>query len=270
MSMKILRDLKESTKLLILLEITTARHTKLKTIAEKLGITVQGVSEYLKHMINEGLVAHVKGEYRATAKGVEALHQNFMDMKGFVDESMKKLDIVNLCTAIAGSDLKKDQKVGLLMEDGILTAYPNRKTGSMGAAISEVRKGEDVGIRDLEGIVSLKPGRLWIIELPGIESGGSRGTDLKKVRHFLSGCSPDRIAILDTSAVALAKRLDLKSNIEFAATEACIEALQKGLNVVAFGQEDEVNRLMTRVNETNAESPNKIRYKVLSSSSRLQ
>jgi putative transcriptional regulator len=270
MSMKILRDLKESTKLLILLEITTARHTKLKTIAEKLGITVQGVSEYLKHMVNEGLVAQLKGEYRATTKGVELLHQNFIDIKGFVDESMKKLDIVNLCTAIAGRDLKKDQRVGLVMENGILTAYPDRKTGSTGTAISDVRKGEDVGIRDLEGIVSLKPGRLWIIELPGIESGGSRGMNLKNVRALFSKSSHDRIAALDTSAVALARKLGMKPSIEFGATEACIEALQKGLNVLAFGSEEEVNRLMTRVNEANAESPNKIRFKVLSSSSRLQ
>jgi putative transcriptional regulator len=264
MSMKILRDLKESTKLLILLEITTARHTKLKTIADRLGITVQGVSEYLKHMVSEGLVAQVKGEYRATTKGVELLHQNFIDMKDFVDESMKKLDIVNLCIAIAGSNLGKDQKVGLVMEDGILTAYPDRKTGSTGTAISDVKKGEDVGIRDLEGIVSLKPGRVWIIEMPGIESGGSRGMNLKKVRDLLSKSKPDRTAALDTSAVALANRLGIKPDIEFAATEGCIEALQKGLNVLALGSEEEVNRLMTRINEINAESPEKIRCKILS------
>jgi putative transcriptional regulator len=263
MSVKILRDLKESTKLLILLEIITGRHTKLKTIAEKLDITIQGVSEYLKHMVEEGLVIHARGEYRATTKGVELLHQNFLDMKDFVDDSMKKLDIVNICTAIAGSDVKKGEKVGLLMENGVLTAYPNRKAGSTGTAISDVHKDEDVGIRDLEGIVDLRPGRVWILELPGIESGGSRNISLKKAKELLIKNRADRIAALDLSAVALSKKLDLESNIEFAAIEACIEALQKGLNVVALGSEEEVNRLVAKVNETNAESSEKIKYKVM-------
>jgi len=262
--MRLLRDLKESTTLLILLEITTGRHTKLKTIAEKLGITVQGVSEYLRGMIKDGLVLHVRGEYRATNKGVELLHQNFLEIKDFVDESMKKLEIVNVCAAIAGSDIKKNDEVGLFMESGMLTGYPNKKASSMGTAISSAKKGEDVGIKDLEGIVALKPGKLWVVELPGISAGGSRSVPLEKVNELCHKTNCDRIAALDIVAFSLIKKLNLKCHIEFAATKASLEALQKGLDVMVFGSEDETNRFVPRINEFNATSPKKIKYKLIS------
>lgn len=262
--MRLLRDLKESTTLLILLEITTGRHTKLKTIAEKLGITIQGISEYLRSMVKDGLVMHVRGEYRATNKGVELLHQNFLEIKDFVDESMKKLSIVNVCTAIAGSNIKKGDKVGLFMEKGKLTAYPNKKASSMGVAISSAKQGEDVGIKDLEGIVALKPGKLWIVELPSIGAGGSQNVSLKKAKELCQKTKCDRIAALDIVALSLIKKLNLKCNIEFAVTEASIEALQKGLSVIVFGSEDEISRFISKVNEFNASSVEEIKYKLIS------
>src|SRR2546425_138370 len=53
--MELLRNLRSSTRLLFLYEVTTNRHTRLRTIAERLGMTVQGASEYAHGL--EGLVA---------------------------------------------------------------------------------------------------------------------------------------------------------------------------------------------------------------------
>jgi len=262
--MKMLRDLKESTTLLILFELTTGRHTKLKTIAEKLGITIQGISEYLKSMIKNGLVTHIRGEYKATNKGVELLHENFTEMKEFIDDSMKKLDIVNVCVAIAGNVIRKGDKVGLFMENGILTAYSDRKAGSTGTAISDAKRGEDVGIEDLDGIVSLKPGKLWIVQLPNIEDGGSRGVSLNKTKELYFKNNPDRLAALDTIALSLIMKLKLKYHIEYAAPDASIEALQKGLNVMVFGSEEEVHRFISKVNEFNTSLVEKINYRLIS------
>ncbi|MCK5548763.1 MAG: winged helix-turn-helix transcriptional regulator [Thermoplasmata archaeon] len=263
-NMKIFRDLKESTTVLILLEITTRRHTRLKTIAEKLGITVQGVSEYLRRMTKSGLVVNAKGEYRATNKGVELLHQQFLDIKDFVDDSMKKLEIVDVCTAIAGSDLRVGNEVGLFMEKGILKAYPNRKSKSMGTATFNAKKGEDVGIRNLEGIVALRPGKLHIVELPISRLGGSRKVSLKKAKELILKSDVDRFAALDLTAFSLLKKVNVKCDIEFAVTEASIEALQKGLDVMVLGTEDEVYRFVSSVNEFNAGTPRKIRYRIVS------
>jgi putative transcriptional regulator len=264
MTTKILRDIKESTTLLILLELATGRHNRLKTLAERLGITIQGVSDYLKRMTNDGLVSHIRGEYRVTQKGVELLHRSFIEIKDFIDDSMEKLDIVHVCTAIAGREIRKDDEVGLFMENGVLTAYPNKRSNSKGISISDASKGEDFGVRDLEGIVLLYPGRLWIVELPDIKSGGSRRVPLKKAKRMCSKTGIDRIAALDLTGLALIKRLKLKCHIELAAHEATVEALQKGMNVMTFGSGEESMRLVSKVNEFNAGSPRNIKYNIIS------
>jgi len=69
----LLRDLRETTKLLILLELVKREHSKLKTLAERFGMTVQGISDYLKTMTTEGLVHNVGGVYKPTKEGVQFL-----------------------------------------------------------------------------------------------------------------------------------------------------------------------------------------------------
>src|SRR2546426_862794 len=72
-SMQLLRDLREATTMLVLYSVTTERHTHLRSLADELGMTVQGASEYVRRMIEQGLLQRVDGEYRATKKGVELL-----------------------------------------------------------------------------------------------------------------------------------------------------------------------------------------------------
>ncbi len=89
----ILRDLAGSTRLLILLELTTHRPRYLKDLAAKLGMTVQGVSEYMRAMAREGLVESTAGGYRATVKGVSYLHEHFVELKEFTDRAAKDMPI---------------------------------------------------------------------------------------------------------------------------------------------------------------------------------
>src|SRR5207249_1770849 len=79
--------LRVTTRLLFLFEVTTTRHTRLRTIAERLGMTVQGVSEYANGLQVDGLLVLADGEYRATKKGVELLHDQFVSLRGFVDRA---------------------------------------------------------------------------------------------------------------------------------------------------------------------------------------
>ena len=177
--MKILRDLRLSTKLLILLEITRKPRIKLKTIADKIGISIQGVSEYLKIMSEEELVQNIGGEYKATNKGVQFLHKHFSELKNFVDKSIEKLNLIEVCCAIAKTKINKGDKVGLFMENGILTAYAGKKSKSVGTAISDACIDEDIPIKNLEGIVELTQGKLCIIEIPSIRDGGSRNINIE-------------------------------------------------------------------------------------------
>src|SRR6266699_3863843 len=79
--MQLLRDLREATTMLVLYSVTTERHTHLRSLADELGMTVQGASEYVRRMIEQGLLQHVDGEYRATKKGVELLLGRFLELR---------------------------------------------------------------------------------------------------------------------------------------------------------------------------------------------
>ena len=258
--MKILRDLRLSTKLLILLEITRTPRIKLRSIADKIGISVQGVSEYIKIMINENLVEHIEGEYRATNKGVQFLHNNFTDLKKFVDNSIENLNLIDVCGAIAKTPIKKGETVGLFMENGFLTAYSNKKSNSIGTAEMDAMIDEDVPIKNLKGIVELNQGKLCVIEIPSIRDGGSRNLDIEKIIKIYKKLKPDKIAVLDVLGIALAKKVKLVYDFEFGVNYSIIDAVQKGLDVLAFGTLESVQNLEIMINESGLNDFDKFKF----------
>src|SRR2546430_3077357 len=89
--MELLRNLRMSTRLLFLYEVTTSHHTRLRTIGERLGMTIQGTSEYAHGLEEDGLLTLVNGEYRATKKGIEFLHDRMHELRGFVDRAGREM-----------------------------------------------------------------------------------------------------------------------------------------------------------------------------------
>lgn len=225
----ILRDLRLSTELLILLELCRQPGTKFRAIASDLHMTVQGVSEYIRRMRADGLVER-SGARRPTQRGVEFLHRHFKDLKGFVDGASKELNIIETCVAVAKTAVRAGERVGLFMEGGTLTAYSGRGSSSTGIAVNTCDGGEEVAVRELEGIVQLKPGRLYLLQVPPALSGGSRGMRRSALRHFARG--PLIVAVRGSEAEVLARRLGLKVDLRFAPVEAAVEACQKGLDVL--------------------------------------
>lgn len=262
MEARILRDLRQLTKLLILLEISTTTHHKLKTIADKLEITPQAVSDYLKIMGKEDLIQNIGGEYRATKKGVDFLHENFIHLKSFVDTKMNILNIIDLCGAMAKTKIKNGDKVGLFMEDGVLTAYTDKESNSKGTALQSAQIGEDVAIKGLEGMVVLKPGRVYILKLPNIKDGGTRRVPLDQAKRICKGFEKSKIAITDNVARAMVNKLELRADFEFAPELATVEALQKGLNIMFFTSNGSDVSLLSRIENINLSSEDKIDYKI--------
>ena len=262
--MTLLRDLRETTKLLILLELVKREHSKLKTLAERFGMTVQGISDYLKTMTAEGLVHNVGGVYKPTKEGVQFLHDRFSELRRFIESSAKDLAIIDVCWAIAASDIRKGQKVGLIMENGYLKAHPGRSSSSTGRALFGSKKGQDIAISELDGIAGLNPGKLVFGKIPGIEKKGSRGANLSKLKHLISGENPDLIAVSGASGRALAGRAGLKPDIEFGPLQASIEAVEKGLLVLYLCTEEHCNEAISHIMERSANSEDKIAFEVIS------
>ncbi|UCF08488.1 MAG: winged helix-turn-helix transcriptional regulator [Thermoplasmata archaeon] len=261
--MKVLRDLRLSTELLILFEIMDNPHTKLKAVAEKLDITVQGASDYLRRMKREGLIQNIGGEYRVTKKGIDFLHSNFSELKRFVDSKITELNIIDVCSALAKTPVKKGDEVGIFMEGGVLTAYAGRESSSRGTAFSDADVDEDVAVTDLDGIVSLSPGTIHIMSLPSIREGGSAAVSSDNIKQQYKKIKPDKVGVLDVVSLAAVKKADLKPDFEFGTLPASIEAIEKGLDVMLFASRDSVHTAVSTIEDINSQIEDKIVYKVV-------
>ena len=249
------------TRLLILLEVSVRNHSVQRTIAEALGMTVQGASEYLRAMQSDHLIQIIDGEYRPTFEGVRVLHQQFRDLRDFVDRGSKGLSIIDVTAAIAGNMIQRGETVGLFMERGELVAYVGRESPSRGRAIVQAGRGEDVGV---EGIVDLKPGRISLLRIPSAADGGSRRVDRDRARKVLRRVGAAVVAILDAPASALAAKLRVRPDIRFGAIPAAIEAAERGLDVAVILPEDRVASAVTAIEGANERLGEKIPYETLS------
>ena len=277
--MKILRDLRAFTKLLILLELKSQPRIKMQEIADRLDVTIQAVSEYIKLMINDNLILKTNGEYRLTQVGVEFLHNNISELKEFLDKKIEDLDIINECTAIAGEDLNKGEKVYLSMEGGLLTARKNAinnnnnennnnkyesESQSNGLVLYDVKSGTDVAIGNLKGILDYEFGNLTILTLPSTKDGGSKLVSIKKFEKLMKDNDPDRVAIYDLIGYSVIKKLGLDPDIEFSSLAASVEAIQRGYNVMLLTSMDTLSDIVSQLEFNNSQTKNKIHYSVLS------
>jgi putative transcriptional regulator len=256
---QILRDVRESTKLLLLLEVTSRRVTRLKELADRLDLTVASVSEYVKAMEKEGLVVHVGGEYRATKRGVEFLQERFLALRDFVESSVREMAIIHQTVALSAEVLNQGDRLGLFMEKGVLVAR-RKVSPSSGVAARAALPGETVLVRDLEGMVKLEPGRISIVRLT------VRPTDkaLAAGRRIHRRVKPDVVAALGLPAKVFAAKLGIDRRIEFAVISAAIEAAQVGLDVLLLSPEERVAEVVAVIEEANARSEDKIPYETLS------
>jgi putative transcriptional regulator len=260
--MKLLRDLKESTKMLILLEIVNARPRALQSISSKLGITVQGTSDYVRGMTEEGLVKKISGEYRATKNGVDMLESRMFELKEFVDSSIRQLEIIDTCGAIAGNDIRKDEEVGLFMEEGILVAYSRRESPSKGFAMTDSRKGEDLAVKDPSGMVALRPGRITVLQIPSLQDGGTHKISLPNAKKVFKDVEFNKMAIMDVVSRALTNALDIEPDFDFAPLPSSFEAAQKGMDVVIIASGETVPLVISELEAENARLEDPIQYEV--------
>jgi putative transcriptional regulator len=258
--MTILRDLRESTRMLFLHEVTSNRHTRLRTIADRLGMTVQGASDYAHDLEADGFLAIADGEYRATKKGIAALQEKVRELRGLVDRMGRSLAFVETTAAFAGARVRRGDRVGLFMEGGQLLAYPGRESPSTGVAGRDAERGEDLPVRQLEGIVALHPGRIVLARVPSISEGGSPAVDREKGRRLVRRAGNSVVAAVDVAGLAAARALGLKPRIEFGVVEASIDAAVRGVDVLLVVPEERAAETVEALEAANAKLEEKIAY----------
>ena len=264
--MKELRDKQVVTRTLLLLELATGPYTTLAPLAKRLETTVQTVSEYLRAMVVEGLVAKRQGVYRPTQAGVAYLQEKFSLIRSFVTDQMGRLAIVDTTVAVAGAPIAAGQQVGLFMDRGRLVAHPGRSSPSSGIAIAAAPRGSEVGVRQLQGIVELMPAMLAVVALPTVHRGGSSSISIDRLREHLADVLVEpalRTYCLGPVAEAVAARLGCPVLTDGAVTVAAIEVAARGVPVLVLLEESQLAPLLHALEDRNRASEHHIPYQVV-------
>lgn len=254
--MQVLRSKGLATRLLVLYELLQREHSKLTTIAVRVGISVQAVSEYVHGLEKGGLVAEQRGAWRPTTKGVQFLHDHLRDLETWLRDSMARLRIVQRTLALAEGSVAEGDPVGLFMREGRLVARRRAESSSRGVALTTAGDGEAVLVGDLEGIIELRPGRITVVKLPA--PGAATKAAAERLRGLARKEEGARVAALDAQGLAFAAKAGLAVDLEFAPVEACLDAASKGCAVLALGTEESAPGLVAAAEQRNAGLAEKI------------
>ncbi|MEM0150831.1 MAG: winged helix-turn-helix transcriptional regulator [Thermoplasmata archaeon] len=221
----------EITKMSILIEIMHGKK-KIKEIANSVNITIQGVSEYIKLLKREG---YIDKNMNITNNGTEFVYKKIEELRTYVTNIMSDMKIIKSTEAIAGDDINANESVGLFMENGHIYAY-KKESKSKGIASYSAKKGEDLNVENLEGILDLTLGKITVVRLPSSRDGGSRNVDPNDVSKIVKGF--EKIGIIGEVALITLKKSGIKPDFEFGVVKASREAAHKGFSTVIFVSTD--------------------------------
>jgi putative transcriptional regulator len=249
---QILQSKNLATKFQIMVEIAAHQpNIQQKDIAPRLGITSQAVSEYIRELIKDGwLSSQGRSRYKVTKEGVDWILQMSRQLHSYAWFVSKAVADISTTTAIADSDLSAGQPASLYMRDGLLFASKViRGKGAKGITITPAKKGQDVGIRNIEGVIKLEPAKVMLGKVPNVQDGGSRSTNLARLEKEVKKAR--LVGALGTEALVALRQIGVKPDYVHGVREAAIEAAYCGLSCLVVCSEDKVPILVPRLDEEN-------------------
>jgi len=215
------------TEFQILSEIVRKQpHIKQKEIADALGITVQGVSEHIRNLLKkEYIKSRGRGEYVLTDKGIRVLKSWISQFRDYLEEVNREIyRYKDIWPAIAYEDIEDGDRVYLFMKRGLLYASKTVKTSSTAEVVEGGRRGEDIAITNIEGIIEMKKGRVIVVRIPPRISGGSRNVNYHLIREVLDKNEDIVVASMGTVSYVVTEKLKIKPDIRFAVLEGVVKA----------------------------------------------
>lgn len=248
---RIFESKRTATRFRILAEIAAGQpNIQQKDIAGKLNITPQAVSEYIKELLNEALVtSDRRSRYRVTREGVNWILEMSRELQNYSNFVGKAVTSISVCAAIADCDLVSGQTVGLYMKEGLLHASDTGEGKAKGTVVSGANRGEDVAISNIQGIVELEMGTVTISKVPGIQKGGSRNTDRRRLKQEVDNRT--LIGAMGIEAIIALKRINVTPDYIYGVKEAAIEAARSGLSPLIVCVEDDTSGLISRLEQEN-------------------
>ncbi|NEU57598.1 winged helix-turn-helix transcriptional regulator [Halorussus sp. MSC15.2] len=248
----VLENKRTATRFRILAEIAERQPAVSQgEIAEAVGVTSQAVSEYIRALVEDGLVEKEgRSRYTVTKEGVDWLLQEATDVRRYADHVTDDvLGNVQEDAAIATDDVSEGDPVTLSLRDGLLHATPGEEGPATGVATTDAEAGGDVGVTGFEGIIDFDPGTVTIFQVPPVRSGGSSVTDAETLTDACE--SADIVVATGVEAVVALRRADADPATTFAAGEVAAEAAGRGLDAVVVSTADQVGRVTDALRDAN-------------------
>jgi len=249
---QILKSKNLATKFQIMVEIAAHQpNIQQKDIAPRLGITSQAVSEYIRELIRDGwLSSEGRSRYKVTKEGVDWILQMSRQLHSYAWSVSKVVADISTTTAIADSNLSVGRPASLYMKDGLLFASRViRDKGAKGTTVTEAKKGQDVGIRNIEGVIKLESARVVIAKVPNVQDGGSQSTDLARLEKETKKAR--LVGALGTEPLVALMQIGVKPDYIHGVREAAIEAAYCGLPFLVVCGDDKVPIMVQRLEEEN-------------------
>jgi len=243
----ILRSKREVSRLQILVEI--AEHqpaVRQQEIAEKMGVTPQAISEYIREMVDEGMVsASGRGNYEVTRSGIEWVLVNAESLESYARHIRRDIiQQVSVWAAIAAENLKTGDEVGVYMKDGFLYAGKS-PLAAMGTVVADAKTGEDVGVARLNGIIDHHEGIIHVCKVPRIQHGGSRKVLKDELLKIIGGTG--LVAAVGLEAWIALNAAGRKPDMFFGAREGVIEAAFHGIDCAIVIVDEEFTDFLKRL-----------------------
>jgi putative transcriptional regulator len=218
-------------------------------IADKIGMTPQAVSEYIRDLVDEGMVAvSGRSNYTVTKTGMAWVMENAATLELYVRHIRRDIiKHVSVWTAVAADDMKKGDIAGLYMKDGYLCAGKNPRSATA-TVYADAKKNNDVGIFDVNGIIEHHEGVVHVCIVPRIQRGGSlkvRKDKLKKIAAMAGLVA----AVGIESSIAL-KSIGRNPDLFFGASEGVIDAAYHGITCAIVIVDDESANFIKRLENT--------------------
>lgn len=212
-------------------------------IAADVGVTSQAVSEYIRDLVDDGLVEKEgRSRYRVTNEGVDWLFTTADDVRRFADHvTGDVLDAMSEAAYIATDDIEEGETVTLFVRDGLLHAESGDDGPATGVATTDAEAGTDVGVTSFEGVMELDPGSVTVLQVPAVRTGGSRAIADDFITETCDGA--DLVVATGVEAVVACRQAGTEPAVNFAGGEVAADAAERGLEVVAVVTIDSVGRV---------------------------
>ena len=246
----VLENKRASTRFRILVEIAQRQPAVSQgEIADAVGVTSQAVSEYIRELVEEGLVQkEARSRYLVTKEGVDWLLQEARDVRRFADHVTEDvLGSVQEEAAIAKASIEEGGAVSLTMVDGLLHATPGEEGPATGVATGDAVTGGAVGVTGFEGIIDLESGTVTVVQVPPVRSGGPDAVNAAALTETCRGA--DVVAAAGVEAAVALANAGVEPDTAFAAGDVAADAASRGLDVVVVVTADLVGRVTAPLQE---------------------